>query len=100
GSPNEPQAERGNLCVYRGTQKGKETEDKNIKEPNATGNAETFATPVGEFIPQGGECKTGPNVCQTAVLVVFRTAQFAEPGVTVTAASYLDARGSWAVTAN
>jgi hypothetical protein len=100
GAPNEPQAERGNLCVYRGVQRGKETEDKNIKEPNAAGNTEGFATPLGEFIENGKECNKESGNCQTAVMVVFRTAQFAEPGVTVTATSYLDARGTWAVTAN
>jgi hypothetical protein len=96
----EPQAERGHLCVYRGKQKGTETEDKNIKEPNAVGNTEGFATPLGEHIENGKACDEVANTCQTAVMVVFRTAQFAEPGVTVTAPSYLDAFGSWAVTAN
>ena len=100
GSVNEPQAEKGNLCVYRGSQKGKETEDKNIKEPNAVGNTEGFATPIGEHIANEAECDKENGQCSTAVFVVFRTAQFEEPGVTVSAASYLDASGSWAVTAN
>jgi hypothetical protein len=101
GSVNEPVAQKGNLCVYRGLQRGKETEDKNIKEPNAAGNTEGFATPLGEFIANGGECNKENGQCQNGVVVIFRTAQFAEPGgVSVTATSYLDARGSWAVTAN
>jgi hypothetical protein len=102
GSPNEPQAERGNLCVYRGLQRGKESaEDKNIKEPNAAGNLETFKTPNGEFIANGGECNKETDQCQLGVQVIFRTAQFAEPApVTVTAPSSLNASGSWAVTAN
>ena len=100
GSVYEPQAEKGNLCVYRGAQKGKETEDTNIKEPNAAGNTEGFATPVGQHVENGKECPNEVGLCQTGVLVIFRTAQFAEPSVTVTAASYLDASGSWAVTAN
>src|SRR5262249_16941351 len=104
GSVNEPTAERGNLCVYRGLQKGKEAEDQNITEPGAEVLPYgPFATPHGEFIgaSQKFECNTkGGGNCQTAVMVVFRTAQFAEPAVKVTADSYLDARGSWAVTAN
>jgi hypothetical protein len=101
GSINEPQAEKGNLCVYRGATKGKETEDKNITEPNAEVTPfGPFTTPHGEFIPPKGTCVAATGNCQTAVMVVFRTAQFAEPGVTVTAASYLNAFGSWAVTAN
>jgi hypothetical protein len=100
GSVNEPQAEQGNLCVYRGAQKGKETEDKNIKEPNAAGNTEGFGTLLGEHLENGKECPNEVGLCQTGVLVIFRTAQFAEPSVPVTAASYLNAFGSWAVTAN
>jgi hypothetical protein len=101
GSVNEPTAEKGNLCVYRGETKGRETEDRNIKEPNAAGNLETFKTPSGEFIANGGECNKETDQCQLGVQVIFRTAQFAEPGlVTVTALSYLNASGSWAVTAN
>jgi len=101
GSVNEPTAEKGNLCVYRGLQRGKESaEDKNIKEPNAAGNLETFKTPNGEFIANGGECNKETDQCQLGVQVIFRTAQFAEPRVKVTAESYLNASGSWAVTAN
>jgi hypothetical protein len=100
GSVNEPTAEKGNLCVYRGRERGTETEDRNIKEPNAAGNIETFKTPMGEFIANGGECNTETDQCQLGVLVIFRTAQFAVPQVTVTALSYLNASGSWAVTAN
>jgi hypothetical protein len=100
GSVNEPQAEKGNLCVYRGAQKGKETEDTNIKEPNAAGNTEGFSNPFGVHLENGQECPNESGDCQTGVLVIFRTAQFAEPRVKVTAESYLNAFGSWAVTAN
>jgi hypothetical protein len=100
GSVNEPQAEKGNLCFYRGAQKGKETEDTNIKEPGAAGNTEGFGTLLGEHLENGKECPNEVGLCQTGVLVIFRTAQFAEPSVPVTAASYLNAFGSWAVTAN
>jgi hypothetical protein len=107
GSVNEPIAEKGNLCVYRGVQFGKEAEDKNITEPAAIALPwGTFATPFGEFIPNNQECNKENGQCQAGVLVLFRTAQFGEVGdgitgepKTVTAASYLDARGSWAVTA-
>ena len=106
GSVNEPTAEKGNLCVLRGAQKGKELEDKNITEPAAIALPwGTFSTPFGEFIANGGECNKENGQCQNGVFVVFRTAQFGETGgggepKTVTAASYLNAQGSWAVTAN
>jgi hypothetical protein len=101
GSVNEPAAVKGNLCVYRGETKGTEGEDKNITEPGAeVAPNGAFAVPQSKFILNGGECNELESQCRTGVLVVFRTAQFAEPGVTVTAASYLNAIGSWAVTAN
>jgi hypothetical protein len=101
GSVNEPVAQKGNLCVYRGLQKGKEAEDTNITEPAAIPLPwGTFATPLGEFIANGGECNKENGQCQNGVVVIFRTAQFGEPRVKVTAESYLDAKGSWAVTAN
>jgi hypothetical protein len=103
--PNEPIAVKGNLCVYRGSLKGKEAEDKNITEPAAIPLPwGTFSTPNGEFIENNEECNKENGQCRAGLLVVFRTAQFGEVGEgepkTVTAASYLDARGSWAVTAN
>jgi hypothetical protein len=101
GSVNEPQAERGNLCVYRGVTFGKEAQDKDIREPNAAGNTEGFRTAFGEAIASGGECNKESGNCQSAVMVVFRTNQFAEPATTtVTEFAYLDTRGTWAVTAN
>jgi hypothetical protein len=103
GSVNEPVAEHGNLCVYRGEQKGSEAvEDKNIKEPGAAVAPEgAFAAPKGEFIVNKGSCVTAADNCQTGILVIFRSAQFAEPTpVTVAAATSLNARGSWTVTAN
>jgi hypothetical protein len=106
GSTNEPQAERGNLCVYRGAQKPAEAEnDKEIVEPGAEPVAgvlgDTFATPAGEFIHNKVECNKENGQCQTSLLVVFRTKGFTSgPIGTVAAPAYLDARGSWAVTAN
>jgi hypothetical protein len=107
GSPNEPVAVKGNLCVYRGLQKGKETEDKNITEPAAIVLPwGTFATPNGEFLQNNEECNAENGQCRNGLLVLFRTAQFGEAGdlitnepKTVTAASYLNVVGSWAVTA-
>jgi hypothetical protein len=102
GAPNEPTAEKGNLCVYRGSSAAKEAGDKEIIEPGAEVlPAGTFATPLGEFIAQGGECAKETGVCQTAVMVIFRTKGFVEAGGgTVAGPAYLNAFGSWAVTAN
>jgi hypothetical protein len=99
GSTNEPVAVKGNLCVYRGLQKGREAEDTNITEPGAE-IEKTFATPNGEGLNNNEACNNETPHCSLGVLVIFRTAQFEEPRVKVTAESYLDARGSWAVTAN
>jgi hypothetical protein len=101
GSVNEPQAVKGNLCVYRGEQVGGEAEDKNIIEPAAeVAPNGAFAVPQAKFILNGGECNELESQCRTGILVVFRTTGFTSPAGTVAAASYLDARGSWAVTAN
>jgi hypothetical protein len=103
GSPNEPQAEKGNLCVYRGLTVAKEaTGDREIIEPGAeVAPAGGFATPLGEFIKSGEECNKESGNCQLGVMVVFRTKGFVEAGTgTVTGSAYLNAWGSWAVTAN
>jgi hypothetical protein len=99
GSANEPIAEKGNLCVYRGEIKGGEAaEDKNITEPGAP----AFAEPKGGFIANKGSCVISTDSCQTGVLVIFRSVGFVEGGApgTVTAPTTLNARGSWTVTAN
>jgi hypothetical protein len=102
GSVNEPQAEKGNLCVYRGQTRAKETADKEIIEPKDEPiPAGAFAAPFGEFIANGGECNKETGQCQTGVVVVFRTKGFLETGGgTVSGFAYLNAWGSWAVTAN
>jgi hypothetical protein len=85
----------------RGLSVAKEAADKSIEEPTVN-TTKTFATPNGEFIKQNEECNKESNNCQTGVLVVFRTTGFVEAGTGVVPAggSLLQARGSWAVTAN
>jgi len=91
GSPNEPVAEAGWTCVYRGGNFGsQEAQDKNVK-------FSTFEDALGnELAPKSAEGgKLGD-------LVVFRTNEFgvesavAEP---LANPAYLVASGSWAVTA-
>jgi hypothetical protein len=88
GTPNEPVAEPGFLCVYRhGNFGSMETQDKNAKFFG-------FEKPSGQFLIPG---ETGV----LGALVVFRSNQFTEEGTTpakLTAETYLDAGGSWAVT--
>jgi hypothetical protein len=102
GSPNEPVAQKGNLCVLRGLSTEKEAADKEIIEPGAeVTSAGTFAVPNGEFLLNNAECNKENGQCQTGLLVVFRTKGFVEAGGgTVAAPAYLNASGSWAVTAN
>jgi hypothetical protein len=93
GSVNEPQAEKGHLCIYSGSGVSKEPENK------AAGFI-GFDTPFGEAIANHGACNAESGNCQTGVLVIFRTTGWTPaPGVTA-APGYLDNRGSWAVTAN
>jgi hypothetical protein len=80
----------------------KEAADKEIIEPGAEpAPAGAFATPLGEFLKSGEECNKEVAPCQLGVMVVFRTKGFLEAGGgTVAGAAYLNAWGSWAVTAN
>jgi hypothetical protein len=88
GSQNEPFAEPGFLCVYRGGNFGSlESQDKNAKFFN-------FEKPNGQLLIPG-------EVGVLGVLIAFRSNQFTEEGTTpakLTAETYLDAGGSWAVT--
>ena len=97
GTTNEPEAEAGFLCVYRGGNTGwEEKEDENAKFAlffDAQGN------------PQGEEGKEGSKMGE---LAAFRTTApaFAEgckspvsTACKVTASSYLSAGGSWSVKA-
>lgn len=93
GSPNEPVAEPGNLCVYRGSGFGsKEGEDKNVKFFD-------FQDAVGDSITSGGETEGAAG--HTGILIVFRTTEFNASGKPVILAkeARLTASGSWAVTA-
>jgi hypothetical protein len=100
GSPNEPTAVTGNLCVYRGASKAKEAADKEIIEPGAE-IEKTFTSPNGEGLNNNEACNNETSHCTLGVLVVFRTNGFLEEGGgTVAGAAYLNASGSWAVTAN
>jgi hypothetical protein len=93
GSPNEPVAEPGNLCVYRGDGSGsKESEDKNAKFFD-------FQDALGDSIASGTETKGAGG--HTGILIVFRTDEFNAAGKPVTLANEarLTASGSWSLTA-
>jgi hypothetical protein len=102
GAPNEPIAVKGNLCVYRGSSVAKEVADKEIIEPqNEVSPAGTFADPLGEFFENKSTCVNETPHCNSGVLVIFRTKGFVEEGGgTVAGPAYLQARGSWGLTAN
>jgi hypothetical protein len=94
GNVNEPFAEPGNLCVYRGgaSYGAREIEDKNAKEVQ-------FQDLVGESVTETGEGNSGSE----GVDVIFRTNQFnatgSGPPATLTESAYLYAQGSWALRA-
>ena len=88
GNVNEPVAQKGNLCVYRGGNVGSnESDDKNAKFA-------TFEEPIGT---------EGTAAGKLGALIVFRTEEGVfevnEPPITLAKPAYLDAGGSWAVTA-
>ena len=97
GSVEEPIAEKGFLCAYRGGagNGSKENEDLNVtkKEPEVF-----FQTFFGEKITEIENVHGNLGVD-----IVFRTVQFnatgTGPPATLTANSYMAAHGSWAVTA-
>jgi hypothetical protein len=92
GSVNEPVAEPGNLCIYRGGAGfgSNENEDKNAKFVQ-------FEDLFGETVKETGEANSG----DLGVLIVFRTNEFALEGTHQPLAkeAKLTAAGSWAVTA-
>jgi len=88
GNVNQPVAEPGFLCIYRGEPNGGlETMDKN-------------AAFFGITDPKGNFILPTEKVGALGALVVFRTGQFSEEeaGTTLTEPAYLSAAGSWAVT--
>jgi len=89
GNLEEPHAEPGFLCVYRGQNEGSlEKED--------TGAAFFgFEKPNGEY-----QIEEGKDGGKLGMLAVFRSKEFKEPPVTeLKAASYMSAAGSWSVAA-
>jgi hypothetical protein len=92
GSVNEPVAEPGNLCVYRGGAGygSKENEDANAKFVQ-------FEDFFGETVNETGEGNSG----DLGVLIIFRTNEFGKEGAHLTLAkeAHLTASGSWGVTA-
>ena len=97
GSVDEPIAEKGNLCVYRGGagNGSKEGEDRNVTNKKGEVFFQSF---FGEKIAKQ-EGVSG----QAGVDLIFRTKQFNATGAgepaEVTATSYMAAQGSWSVTA-
>jgi hypothetical protein len=89
GLPNEPIAEPGTLCVYRGGNFGSlEEQDKN-------------AAFFGSEDPNCAYFTTSKNVGVVGQLVLFRSLDFTEEGTTpatLKEATLLEAGGSWAVT--
>jgi hypothetical protein len=93
GSPSEPEAEPGFLCVYRGGVQGSlEAEDTNASFFN-------FVNPEGGF-QSTPEAKEG---ARNGEIVLFRTSgadifNEAAPVKEIAAPAYLSAFGGWAVT--
>jgi hypothetical protein len=107
GSVDEPIAEKGSLCVYRGGagNGSKEDEDSNVTKTQAASSCAGKATGVF-FENFFGECIEAIEGVggQDGVDVVFRTTSptFVEGGnltTKVTAPGKMVAHGSWAVTA-
>jgi hypothetical protein len=93
GSTNEPTAEPGNFCAYRGAGVVVESKDKNAKFVTfEDGNGEEFTS--GSTLPN--EVFTG----NLGLRIAFRTTQFSTTPTTVTEATELNAGGGWALTAN
>ena len=93
GSPNEPVADPGYLCVYRAGGFGsRESEDKNAKFFD-------FQDALGDSIASGTETKGAAG--HTGILIVFRTDEFDAAGKPIVLAkeARLTASGSWSVMA-
>jgi hypothetical protein len=95
GSVNEPIAEPGNLCVYRG---GAGSGSKEKGEGSIDNNAKFFKFEdfLGESFTETGFANSGDE----GVDIVFRTNQYNETTpITLLKEAILNAKGSWAVTA-
>jgi len=89
GSVNEPHAEPGFLCFYRGGNFG-------FLEKEDTGVFDDFYT------PEGGKQATATSKegARSGALIVFTTKEFEEefPIEAIKESSYVSAAGSWSVT--
>jgi Collagen triple helix repeat (20 copies) len=98
GSAQEPLAEPGNFCTYRGGNTAG-IKEKGVEVGNIDKNAKFFAFngANGEHITKTGLANEGDE----SVLLVFRTNEFSEetPIDKIALESNLNAQGSWAVTA-
>ena len=107
GAPDNPTAEKGFLCVYRGFAGigSKESEDKfAANQPCLSAGGTLNSECVFFESAKGGPIEeTSPEAGKLGVGVVFRTKPFNETGTgppaTLTENSYLIAKGSWAVRA-
>jgi hypothetical protein len=102
GSVNEPNAEAGNLCVYRGGNFGSlESEDKNVTNGKGANAKPFFEEFVGnEQYTSGSETSGEGNSGDLGIDLVWRTLQFTKEGgevATLSATSYTAAHGSWAI---
>ena len=99
GTPTEPIAEAGNLCVYRGgaglgsKESGPGTVDQNA-------HFAMFEDSFGDAYANGSETSGGANSGDEGILIVFRTNEYTpETPKTIKTEAHLTAQGSWAVTA-
>jgi hypothetical protein len=97
GSVDEPTAEAGNLCVYRGGMdvgaKEKGVEVGNVDENAAFSH---FASAAGETLTTTGLANAGDE----SIAVDFRTTEFSNTTpLKLVKESNLNAKGSWALTA-
>jgi hypothetical protein len=96
GSVNEPIAEPGNLCAYRGGG-GFGSKEKNGASIDKNANFARFEDFFGESFIETGLLNSG----DLGVDIVFRTTEYSEetPVTSLKAEAILNAKGSWAVTA-
>jgi hypothetical protein len=101
GSTNEPVAEPGNLCVYRG--QGIPQEHAALPGFAHDENAKfvAFQMPGGKLL-KSGELLPTESIELSSLMIVFRTDEFNEKTGEVTLAkpAHLTAVGSWALTEN
>lgn len=101
GSTNEPVAEPGNLCVYRGEGIPQEHAFEPGFAHDENAKFVAFQLPGGE-LRKSGELLPTESITLSSLMIVFRTDEFNERTGEVTLAkpAHLTAAGSWALTAN